>query len=178
MTTEEAICKLVAQIQATVPGAARILLWDGALCHYAAAVVARIKASFPFLILLFAEAGTEQAHRFAHTEERLRSGWCHLFGPHLDTVGSLEEAPELHSRDELFNPAVVGPDLPDEVEAAGVGGGRGYRGHASRVCILQLGCTAGPLLELQAPQWRCVEERLRSANVFQCREKAKTFQHA
>ena len=53
--------------------------------------------------------------RIAHTEERLRSGWCHLFGPHFDSAG----AQELHSREEMFFPAVMDPDLPAEVEEEG-----------------------------------------------------------
>ena len=46
----------------------------------------------------------EQAHRFANTKDRLRSGWRHLLGAHLDIAGLLKEAQELNSRDELFKP--------------------------------------------------------------------------
>ena len=44
--------------------------------------------------------------------------WHHLFGPHLDTAGLLEDAQELNSRDELLRLAAVEPDLPHEVEEA------------------------------------------------------------
>ena len=41
-----------------------------------------------------------------------------MFGPHLDLLDLWEEAEELQSRGELFEPAVVEPDLPPEAEEA------------------------------------------------------------
>ena len=73
---------------------------------------------------------SEQAHRFAHMEEGLRSGWRHLLGPHLHSTGLLKEAQELHSRCATPVEPDFAHEVEEEVRCGFCMGGRG-RGHAS-----------------------------------------------